>query len=61
MNIKSSNNNLGSLSVVATPIGNLSDMTYRAVTVLLSVDMILCEDTRTTKKLLDHYQIKTRP
>jgi len=45
--------------VVATPIGNLSDMTYRAIETLQKVDTILCEDTRTTKHLTDHYQITT--
>lgn len=51
---------LGKLYIVATPIGNMADMTFRAVEILKSVDCILCEDTRTTKKLLDHYTIQNK-
>ncbi len=51
--------NVGVLSVVATPIGNLEDMTFRAVRVLKEADYILCEDTRVTGKLLKHYDIQT--
>jgi 16S rRNA (cytidine1402-2'-O)-methyltransferase len=46
--------------IVATPIGNLGDLTFRALEVLKSVDCILAEDTRRTKILLDHYGVKTK-
>jgi 16S rRNA (cytidine1402-2'-O)-methyltransferase len=46
------------LYLVPTPLGNLKDMTLRGIEVLQSVDVILCEDTRTSSKLLQHYQIQ---
>lgn len=47
------------LYIVPTPIGNLEDMTYRAVRILKEAHIILAEDTRTSKRLLDHYDIET--
>jgi len=50
----------GILSIVATPIGNLEDVTLRALRVLKEVDYVLCEDTRVTGKLLSHYDISAK-
>ena len=51
---------MGKLTIVPTPVGNLEDMTYRAVRVLREADLILAEDTRTTLVLLRHYEIQNR-
>ena len=49
----------GQLFVVGTPIGNLEDITLRAISTLQNVDMILAEDTRNSKKIFNHYDITT--
>ena len=50
----------GNLYIVSTPIGNLDDITKRAINTLNLVDIILCEDTRVTKRILNHFQIKKK-
>ena len=52
--------NLGTLYVISTPIGNLKDITSRALDILKTVDYILCEDTRITKRLLLKYNIDSK-
>ena len=59
-NLKSTNKETKKkLYIVSTPIGNLGDISLRALEVLKKSDYILCEDTRVSKKLLDHYQVKS--
>ena len=47
----------GTLYVIATPIGNLEDITFRAISTLKALDLLLCEDTRVTRRLLDRYRV----
>ena len=50
---------VGTLYIISTPIGNLGDITYRALDILKTIDFLGCEDTRVTKKLLNHYKISS--
>src|SRR6056300_1165671 len=51
---------MGKLTIVPTPIGNMEDMTFRAIRILKEVDVVLAEDTRTTSKLFQRYEITNK-
>ena len=53
-------NDKGCLYIIATPIGNFDDISLRAIKLLQTVDILLCEDTRKTKRLLSHLKIKRK-
>ncbi len=52
--------NPGTLYIVATPIGNMEDITYRALRIFREADIVFCEDTRNTRKILSHYEINAK-
>lgn len=52
--------NPGTLYIVATPIGNMEDITHRALRIFRDADMVFCEDTRNTRKILSHYEINAK-
>ena len=60
VNYKSNNKIKNGLYLIPTPIGNMGDITFRAIEILNQSDLILCEDTRVSKTLMDKYQIKTK-
>ena len=53
-------NETGTLYIVATPIGNMEDITHRALRIFKEADVVFCEDTRNTRKILSHYGIGTK-
>ena len=57
---KTINKILPGLYIVSTPIGNLKDITFRAIEILNKSDLIVCEDTRISQKILNHYNIKAQ-
>ena len=58
--VNKNNKDKRGLYIVSTPIGNLSDITFRAIDILKKSNYILCEDTRVSKKLLEKYKLKSK-